>query len=149
MYSNNHNKQSIQEISFWQYNRKNLPKLKESAKPTINQYFQSLNAGDYEKTVSLFAENGVMHPPFESGIVGRDAILSYLNKEAIDIKACPHEGISETLEDNQTQIKIAGKVETPWFAVNVSWLFILNEFQILDVKIKLLASPQELLSLRR
>lgn len=118
--------------------------------PTIQQYFQSLNAGDYEKTTSLFAENGVMHPPFESGIVGRDAILSYLNKEAIDIKACPHEGISETLEDNLTQIKVAGKVETPWFGVNVSWLFILNEsFQILDVKIKLLASPQELLSLRK
>ena len=128
---------------------KEFTQIKGISEPTIQQYFQSLNAGDYEKTVSLFAENGVMHPPFESGIVGRDAILSYLNKEAIDIKACPHEGISETLEDKQTQIKIAGKVETPWFAVNVSWLFILNEFQIMEVKIKLLASPQELLSLRR
>lgn len=128
---------------------KEFTQIKGISEPTIQEYFQSLNAGDYEKTVSLFAENGVMHPPFESGIVGRDAILSYLNKEAIDIKACPREGTSETLEDNQTQIKIAGKVETPWFAVNVSWLFILNEFQILDVKIKLLASPQELLSLRR
>jgi hypothetical protein len=118
--------------------------------PTIQQYFQSLNAGDYGKTAFLFAENGVMHPPFESGIVGRNAILSYLNKEAIDIKACPRESISETLEDNLTQTKVAGKVETPWFAVNVSWLFILNEnLQILDVKIKLLASPQELLSLRK
>lgn len=120
------------------------------SEPTIQQYFQSLNAGDYEKTVSLFAENGVMHPPFESGIVGRDAILNYLNKEAIDIKACPNEGTSEALENKLIQIKVAGKVETPWFAVNVSWLFILNEsLQILDVKIKLLASPQELLSLRK
>ncbi|MEM6751913.1 MAG: nuclear transport factor 2 family protein [Cyanobacteria bacterium P01_C01_bin.38] len=117
---------------------------------TIQQYFESLNAGDYEKTVSLFAENGVMHPPFESGIVGRDAILSYLNKEAINIKACPREGTTEAFEDNHYQTKVAGKVETPWFAVNVSWLFILNEnLQILDVKIKLLASPQELLSLRK
>lgn len=118
--------------------------------PTIQQYFQSLNASDYEKTASLFAENGVMHPPFESGIIGKDAILSYLNKEAIDIKAYPREAISEILEDNQTQIKVAGKVETLWFGVNVSWLFTLNEsLQILDVKIKLLASPQELLSLRK
>ena len=118
--------------------------------PTIQQYFQSLNASDYEKTASLFAESGIMHPPLESGIIGREAILKYLNKEAIDIKAYPREGTSETLEDNQTQIKVAGKVETPWFAVNVSWLFILNEnLQILDVRIKLLASPQELLSLRR
>ncbi|MDY6897567.1 MAG: nuclear transport factor 2 family protein [Cyanobacteriota bacterium] len=118
--------------------------------PTIKQYFQSLNASDYDKTASLFAESGVMHPPFESGIIGRDAILSYLNKEAIDIKAYPREGFSEILEDDQTQIKVAGKVETPWFGVNVSWLFTLNEnLQILDVKIKLLASPQELLSLRK
>ncbi|MEA5597483.1 ketosteroid isomerase family protein [Rivularia sp. UHCC 0363] len=117
---------------------------------TIEQYFETLNTGNYEKTADLFAQNGVMHPPFESGIVGKDAILSYLHKEAVDIKACPREGASQTLEDNQTQIQVAGKVETPWFAVNVSWLFVLNEnLQILDVKIKLLASPQELLSLRR
>ena len=118
--------------------------------PTIQQYFQSLNASYYDKTASLFAESGVMHPPFESGIIGRDAILSYLNKEAIDIKAYPREAISRILEENQTQIKVAGKVETPWFGVNVSWLFTLNEnLQILDVKIQLLASPQELLSLRK
>ncbi|MEO0684646.1 MAG: nuclear transport factor 2 family protein [Cyanobacteria bacterium J06649_11] len=117
---------------------------------TIQQYFQSLNTSNYEKTASLFAENGVMHPPFESGIVGRNAILNYLNKEAIDIKAYPRQGESEILENNQTQTQVAGKVETPWFGVNVSWLFTLNEkLEILDVKIKLLASPQELLSLRR
>jgi hypothetical protein len=116
---------------------------------TIEEYFASLNAGNYQKTASLFAENGIMHPPFESGIVG-NAILSYLQKEAIDIKAYPREGVSRTNTENTTQIQVAGKVETPFFAVNVSWLFVLNEkSQILDVKIKLLASPQELLSLRR
>ncbi|MGD1910802.1 MAG: ketosteroid isomerase family protein [Rivularia sp. (in: cyanobacteria)] len=120
------------------------------SEPTVQQYFENLNASDYEKTVSLFAENGVMHPPFESGIVGRNAILSYLNKEAIDIKAYPREGTREISEDNITQIQVAGKAKTPWFSVNVSWLFILNENQqILDVKIKLLASPQELLSLQQ
>ncbi|MEO1374748.1 MAG: ketosteroid isomerase family protein [Cyanobacteria bacterium J06635_10] len=124
--------------------------IKGISEPTIQQYFASLNESDYEKTASLFAENGVMHPPFESGIVGRDAILSYLNKEAIDIKAYPREGVSEISEDNITQIQVVGKVKTPWFGVNASWLFILNENQqILDVKIKLLASPQELLSLRQ
>lgn len=118
--------------------------------PTLHEYFESLNTSNYEKTASLFAENGVMHPPFESGLVGRDAILSYLNKEAIDIKAYPRESQSQTLEENRTLIQVAGKVETPWFGVNVSWIFVLNENQqILDVTIKLLASPQELLSLRR
>ncbi|MBF2015679.1 MAG: nuclear transport factor 2 family protein [Rivularia sp. T60_A2020_040] len=124
--------------------------ITEISEVTIQQYFASLNVGNYEKTASLFAEDGVMHPPFESGITGRDAILRYLRKEAIDIKAYPREGVSETLEDNRNQIQVLGKVETPWFGVNVSWVFALNEnLQILDVKIKLLASPQELLSLRR
>ena len=117
---------------------------------TLKEYFESLNSGYYEKTASLFAENGVMHPPFESGIIGRDAIFNYLNKEAIEIKAYPRETESATLEENKIQIQVTGKVETPWFGVNVSWVFLLNKKQqILDVKIKLLASPQELLSLRR
>ncbi|MBV6622849.1 MAG: nuclear transport factor 2 family protein [Rivularia sp. (in: Bacteria)] len=119
--------------------------------PTIQQYFQSLNAGDYQKTASLFTESGVMNPPFESGIIGRDAILNYLNKEAIDIKAYPEfEGESETLEDKQRQTLVMGKVETPWFAINASWQFILDEnLQILNVKIKLLASMQELFTLKQ
>lgn len=129
---------------------KECTKIEGISEPTIQLYFEALNAGDYEKTTSLFAENGVMHPPFESGIVGRDAILNYLHKEAIDIKAYPREGASENLEENLTQIQVAGKVETPWFGINVSWLFLFNEnYQILDMKIKLLASPEELLSLRR
>ena len=38
----------------------------------------------------------------------------------------------------------------PLFGVNVSWLFILNsQQQIVSTTVKLLASPQELLNLRR
>ena len=54
-----------------------IPGIKEA---TLKEYFESLNISNYKKTASLFAENGVMHPPFESGIVGSDAILRYLNK---------------------------------------------------------------------
>ncbi|MEO1558621.1 MAG: ketosteroid isomerase family protein [Cyanobacteria bacterium J06632_19] len=106
--------------------------------PTIQQYFQSLNAGDYDKTASLFTENGVMNPPFESGITGRDAILNYLNKEAVDIKAYPEiEAQSRVIENNHSQILVVGRVETPWFAVNASWQFAIDEnLQILNVKIK-------------
>ncbi len=132
------------------FQTKELTEIQKNCEKTIEQYFESLNLGQYKNTVSLFAGNGVMHPPFESGIIGRDAILSYLNKEAIDIKAYPHEVASEILEDNLAQIQVTGKVDTPWFGINASWLFITNEkLQILDVKIKLLASPQELISLRQ
>lgn len=118
--------------------------------PTILDYFQTLNAGDFQATAQLFAVDGVMHPPFESGIAGRDGILNYLNQEAINIKAYPRQGIIEAIEAGKSQIQVSGKAETAWCGVNVTWLFILNEQkQITYTKIKLLASPQELLNLRR
>lgn len=125
-------------------------KIEGITEPTILHYFATLNAGDFEGTAALFAADGAMHPPFESGIVGQDAIASYLQQEAPGIKAYPREGIAETLDNNQIQIQVAGKVDTAWFGVNVSWLFILNQQQeIVYTKIKLLASPQELLNLQR
>lgn len=118
--------------------------------PTILRYFETLNAQDFQVTAALFAEDGVMHPPFESGIVGLDAIAAYLQQEAQGIKAYPHQGITENSESGEIQIQVAGKAQTSWCGVNVLWLFILNQRQqIIDARIKLLASPQELLALRR
>jgi Nuclear transport factor 2 (NTF2) domain len=117
---------------------------------SVLSYFETLNAGKFEVTAALFAHDGVMHPPFESGIVGRDAIAAYLKQEAQSIKAYPKTGIADTLEDGNIQVQVTGKAETSWCGVNVLWLFILNQQrQISYTKIKLLASPQELLSLRR
>ncbi len=116
----------------------------------VLRYFETMNASDYEATAALFAEMGVMHPPFEEAIQGSDAIASYLNAEAKGMQLFPTKGIAETLEDQQTQIQVTGKVQTPWFGVNVSWTFVLSpEEEILNARIKLLASPQELLSMRR
>lgn len=118
--------------------------------PVVLRYFKTMNAGDFEATAALFAEDGAMNPPFESPIVGHDAIASYLQAEAKGMTLSPREGISATLEDGDTQIQVSGKVQTPVFGVNVSWIFILNQKQeIVYTKIKLLASPQELLNLRR
>ena len=120
------------------------------AESTILRYFQTLNAGDFDETASLFAVDGVMHPPFESGIVGGDAIADYLKKEAQGIKAEPLQGKCENLENEQIQVQVSGKAQTSWCGVNVLWMFILNQQrQIEFTKIKLLASPQELLNLRR
>ncbi|MBP5975090.1 nuclear transport factor 2 family protein [Brasilonema sp. CT11] len=118
--------------------------------PTVLHYFQSLNAGKFEETAALFAEDGVMHPPFESGIVGRDAITRYLQQEAQNVKAYPREGVVETLEEEQIQYQVTGKAQTSWCSVNVLWIFILNkQKEIHYTRIKLLASPKELLNLRR
>ncbi len=120
------------------------------SEPVIVRYFETLNAGNYDETASLFAPDGVMHPPFESGIVGLDAIAAYLKQEAQGIKAEPCQGIAENLDNNQIEFQVSGKAQTTWCGVNVMWLFVLNQQrQIQFTKIKLLASPQELLNLRR
>jgi hypothetical protein len=118
--------------------------------PVVLRYFETMNAGDYEATAALFADTGVMHPPFEKPIEGRVAIANYLEAEAKGMQLFPRRGIAETPLNEQTQIQVTGKVQTPWFGVNVSWIFVLSpEQEILSTRIKLLASPQELLSLRR
>jgi hypothetical protein len=118
--------------------------------PTILHYFETLNAAEFEATSALFASTGVMHPPFESGIVGPEAIQAYLKQEAQCIKLEPREGITETLDNGQLQVQVTGRVQTSWCGVNVSWLFVLNpQHEIITAKIKLLASPQELLGLKR
>ena len=118
--------------------------------PTVLRYFETLNAGDFENTAALFAADGAIHPPFESGIVGPEAIAAYLQQEAQGMKLEPRQGIVQTLDNEQTQVEVAGKVQTSWCGVNVSWLFILNQNnEIFFAKVKLLASPQELLDMRR
>lgn len=118
--------------------------------PVVLRYFETMNAGDYKATAALFADTGAMHPPFEQPIQGREAIATYLEAEAKGMQLFPTKGIVETQKDDQTQIQVTGKVQTPWFGVNVAWIFVLSqEREILTTRIKLLASPQELLSLRR
>lgn len=118
--------------------------------PIILNYFATLNGGEFRETAALFAENGALHAPFEPPIVGREAIATYLEAEAKGMKLLPREGIKETVEEDLQLVRVTGKVETPLFGVNVSWQFLLTpEDEILAVKVKLLASPQELLKLRR
>ena len=118
--------------------------------PTILRYFETLNAGDFEAGAALFAPDGVMYPPFESGITGSAAIANYLQQEAQGMNLEPREGIINPVENDCLEVQVAGKVQTSLFGVNVSWLFVLNQQrEILTAKIKLLASPQELLNMRR
>lgn len=117
---------------------------------TILRYFQTFNAGDFEATGGLFAVDGAMNPPFEEPIIGPEAIAKYLQEEAKGMQGFPKQGISQELEDSYVQFQVSGKVQTPLFGVNVKWIFVLNQNrEIFSATIKLLASPQELLNLRR
>jgi len=118
-------------------------------KPTLLRYFETLNAGDFEATANLFAEDGVLHAPFEEPIIGRSSIATYLKTEARGMQLEPQQGVSQILEDGNVEVQVSGRVQTSAFGINVAWLFLLNSDQkILSVTVKLLASPQELLNLR-
>ena len=118
-------------------------------KPTVLRYFETLNAGDFEATANLFAEDGVLHAPFEEPIIGRISIATYLKTEARGMQLEPQQGVSEILEDGNVEVQVSGRVQTSAFGINVAWLFLLNSDQkLLSVTVKLLASPQELLNLR-
>jgi len=118
-------------------------------KPAVLRYFETLNAGDFAATANLFAEDGVLHAPFEQPIIGKSSIGTYLKTEAPGMQLEPQQGISQNLADGTVEVHISGRVQTSAFGINVGWLFVLNSHQeILAVTVKLLASPQELLNLR-
>ncbi len=122
--------------------------------PTVLSYMNLLNANDFDELIKLFAADGALQPPFKRPIVGKDAVLKFFKEECPNLKLAPERGFSEPAEDGYTQIKVTGKVQTPWFGagvgMNMSWRFLLNsENKIFFVAIDLLASPKELLNLVR
>lgn len=122
--------------------------------PTVFNYMNNLNANDFAALIELFTPDGALQPPFQKPIVGRDAILRFFNEECQNLKLMPERGVAEPAEDGYTQIKVTGKVQTPWFGaavgMNMAWRFLLNpEGKIFFVAIDLLASPKELLNLVR
>ncbi len=119
---------------------------------TVLSYMENMNAFDFQAAVALFAEDGALQPPFEEPIVGHESILTYMREECYGLKLIPEQGISEPGEGEFTQIKVMGKVRTPWAdnnaGINLAWRFLLNpQDQIFFVGIDILASPQELLKL--
>lgn len=121
--------------------------------PTVLKYFEAMNADNFESALALFTPDGALQPPFQKPIVGTEAIATYMRAEAQGLNIIPKQGISESLPDGSKQLKVTGVVQTPWFGVNVgmniSWRFLLNpQGKIFFVAIDMLASPQELLSLR-
>ena len=113
---------------------------------------QLLNANDFDQLIDLFLDDGALQPPFQRPIVGREAILTFFKRDCQNLKLMPKGGFGEPTEGGYNQIKVTGKVQTPWFGrevgMNVAWRFLLNDNnKIYFVAIDLLASPAELLKL--
>ena len=122
--------------------------------PTVNNYMDLLNANDFDNLIQLFLPDGALQPPFQKPIVGTDAILRFFREDCQNLKLLPERGYAEPTNDGFNQIKVTGKVQTPWFGagigMNVAWRFLLNpEGKIYFVAIDLLASPAELLKFAR
>ena len=118
--------------------------------PTIAKYFEAVNAGEFQTAAALFAVDGSLQAPFEQPIVGAEAIAAYLEAEAKGFELQPQQVTVQALEDSHTEYQVGGRVQTPLFSVNVGWRFLLNPHkEISFVRVKLLASLEELSKLRR
>ncbi|AFZ45310.1 steroid delta-isomerase [Halothece sp. PCC 7418] len=116
----------------------------------VEQYFQTLNAQDFNNTAGLFARDGELHPPLEEPVVGNSAIAQYLAQEAMGMTLVPQKGTIAREDQGELDIRIQGYVKTSLFTVNVAWQFLINadnQFQI--VVVKLLASWEELAQIQR
>ncbi|MEQ8996546.1 MAG: orange carotenoid-binding protein [Coleofasciculus sp. B1-GNL1-01] len=121
---------------------------------TVLSYMNYMNANDFDALIKLFTEDGALQPPFQRPIIGKDAVYRFFREECQNLKLLPERGVSEPAEEGYTQIKVTGKVQTPWFGagvgMNMAWRFLINpENKIYFVAIDLLASPKELLNLAR
>lgn len=121
---------------------------------TVLSYMNNLNANDFDALIDLFAPDGALQPPFQRPIVGKDNVLRFFREECQNLQLIPERGVAEPADDGFTQIKVTGKVQTPWFGagvgMNMAWRFLLNpDNKIFFVAIDLLASPKELVNLAR
>jgi hypothetical protein len=124
------------------------------ANATVLSYMDNLNANDFDALIALFTDDGALQPPFQKPIVGKDAVLRFFREDCQNLKLIPERGVVEPTEDGYEQIKVTGKVQTPWFGANVgmnmAWRFLLDpQGKIFFVAIDLLASPKELLNLAK
>ncbi|HEY9804904.1 MAG TPA: orange carotenoid-binding protein [Leptolyngbyaceae cyanobacterium] len=134
--------------------QRNQVKIEGINNSTVLNYMNNLNANDFDELIKLFVEDGALQPPFQRPIVGKDAILRFFREECQNLNLLPERGVAEPAEDGYTQVKVTGKVQTPWFGaavgMNMAWRFLINpEGKIFFVAIDLLASPKELLNLVR
>lgn len=126
--------------------------------PIVDRYFTGFNAEDYRAVAALFEADGVLLAPFEEPIVGPEAIYTYLQAEAINMRGTPLAvemtpnpvGAAPTTEQGTQQVMVKGRVKTLLFTVSVRWTFVLTAAnRIQSAEIKLLASLQELMQFDR
>lgn len=114
---------------------------------TVSRYLTQFNQGDYGAVADLFAAGGTLLPPFETPVVGSEAIATYLRQEADGMVVNNPTVISLEADGvGGHWVRVRGRVTALVFEVSVAWQFSLNpQHEIEQVKIELLASLEELM----
>ncbi|MGF1460917.1 MAG: ketosteroid isomerase family protein [Leptolyngbyaceae cyanobacterium] len=116
----------------------------------VTSYFEHFNAGEFEQAAHLFTPEGMLQPPFEEPVVSPTAIAQYLKSQAKGMQAFPKEvELDDASAPQLCQVVVRGQVTAVVFKVNAAWIFELSPTgQIQHLRVKLLATMQELLNLR-
>ena len=117
----------------------------------IERYFSGFNQGQFAEVAALFEPQGQLIPPIDPPLVGPEAIRQYLQQEAMGMRIEVDRQVSASAQDPSAPIKVGGQVKTALFSVNVAWTFgrtVADPKRLAWVKVELLASWEELLSLR-
>lgn len=109
----------------------------------IDRYFRALDGGDTRGAAALFAEGGELIPPLGGVIRGREAIADYLQEHCEDMRLFP-----EQVQHGTLGALVDGRVRLPAFEVRVQWQFRIDAGQIQRLRVRLVASLQELAHLR-
>jgi hypothetical protein len=135
------------ESSFLPY--QTLASINNNCEAVIDEYFLRLNKGDFAAVAELFSLQGLLCPPFEKTIFGRDAIASYLESEAKGMKCLPKSRVLRSGSNGDILYQIEGNVKTNFFTVSVRWSIHLNsQKEIAFLEVKLLNKLQDLVAFR-
>ncbi len=116
----------------------------------VRRYIEAFNTGKFERAASAFAANGILYPPIDDAVKGRNAIARYLRREANGMKIASDRIEIRAQQPDNICIETLGKVQTPLFGINAAWTFALNSrSEITSLSVKLLASPEEWLGLQQ
>jgi hypothetical protein len=125
-----------------------IESINNNCETVVDEYFLRLNDGDFAAVAELFSLQGLLCPPFEKTIFGRDAIASYLESEAKGMTCLPKSRAVRRGRNEDILYQVEGNVKTSFFSVNVRWSIHLNsQKEIIFLEVKLLNKLQDLVAL--
>ncbi len=115
---------------------------------SIMAYFQTLNGEKYKITANLFTEDGVLYPPFEEPIQGREEISNYLESYSKGYEFTPEEITIECANFGNSKYKVIGEMGNKILKVGVAWYFVLDKSgKIISLRMIIIASLDEFVHL--